>query len=374
VHDSSAVFLESLVPSSLEYCNTAPLFLQSGFWGGFKSLFGWDARPFQIRWKAPYNETSASLLVMHRRLAFGFSFAYVPWGPILPPGFPEDADSRSTLLCELAREIRPHLSKSVAFLRFDPPWYSKEPKAPEPQAPEPRAPVLKKPLLRSAADIQAPDTVLIDLDKSEEEILAGMKSQWRYNQRFTLKKGVTIRRVDEEGLDAFYSLLQITSLRQSIAIHQADYYKKLFSHYRDYDQKDGKPAALHLYLAEHEGEALAAIVVLFWGEEAVYMYAASSDHKRNLMPSFALQIQAILDARSAGCKEYDLFGIPPNDNPNHPMAGLYRFKTGFGGSIVHRPGSWDYLYRPLAARIFRAAEGFRKSLRDRKKIKSHHAT
>jgi lipid II:glycine glycyltransferase (peptidoglycan interpeptide bridge formation enzyme) len=52
------------------------------------------------------------------------------------------------------------------------------------------------------------------------------------------------------------------------------------------------------------------------------------------------------------------------------MAGLYRFKTGFGGTIVHRPGSWDYLYRPVTARIFRAAEGLRKSFRDRKKIKS----
>jgi lipid II:glycine glycyltransferase (peptidoglycan interpeptide bridge formation enzyme) len=73
------------------------------------------------------------------------------------------------------------------------------------------------------------------------------------------------------------------------------------------------------------------------------------------------------DAKAAGCLVYDLFGIPPVDDPNHPMAGLYRFKTGFGGRIVHRPGSWDYPYRPLAKVLYSIAERTRKKLWDLKK-------
>jgi lipid II:glycine glycyltransferase (peptidoglycan interpeptide bridge formation enzyme) len=73
------------------------------------------------------------------------------------------------------------------------------------------------------------------------------------------------------------------------------------------------------------------------------------------------------DAKEAGCVNYDLFGIPPDDNPNHPMAGLYRFKTGFGGKIIHRPGSWDYPCKKIVYGLFNVAEGVRKKLRDRKK-------
>jgi lipid II:glycine glycyltransferase (peptidoglycan interpeptide bridge formation enzyme) len=87
------------------------------------------------------------------------------------------------------------------------------------------------------------------------------------------------------------------------------------------------------------------------------------------MPSFALQWKAMEDAKAAGCTQYDLFGIPPTADPKHPMAGLYLFKTGFGGRIIHRPGSWDFTYKPLARRVFSAAEALRKGFRTLKKKK-----
>jgi lipid II:glycine glycyltransferase (peptidoglycan interpeptide bridge formation enzyme) len=77
------------------------------------------------------------------------------------------------------------------------------------------------------------------------------------------------------------------------------------------------------------------------------------------------------DAKALGCQVYDLFGIPPDPDPAHPMAGLYLFKTGFGGRIIHRPGSWDYLYRPLMAGIFNKAELLRKKLRNLKRARKH---
>jgi lipid II:glycine glycyltransferase (peptidoglycan interpeptide bridge formation enzyme) len=122
-----------------------------------------------------------------------------------------------------------------------------------------------------------------------------------------------------------------------------------------------------LYIAKHEDDFIAAIIVLFRGKDATYLYGASSNNKRNLMAPYALQWKAMQDAKEAGCLNYDLFGIPPNDDPHHPMAGLYLFKTGFGGQIVHRPGSWDYPYKKMLYSLFNKAEAMRKKLHDLKK-------
>jgi lipid II:glycine glycyltransferase (peptidoglycan interpeptide bridge formation enzyme) len=190
-----------------------------------------------------------------------------------------------------------------------------------------------------------------------------------------------VREAGEAGLDVFYRLFEETAKRDGLAIHSRDYYAALFA-------LAGKQSGveLRLYIAAHEGEDLAAIIVLFRrgtfaqgnaqgsglggsfrGGEAVYLYGASSNNKRNLMAPYLLQWTAMKDAGASGCTRYDLFGIPPNDDPSHPMAGLYRFKTGFGGSIIHRSGSWDFTCRPAVKTLFSLAEGLRKNLRTAKK-------
>ena len=193
-----------------------------------------------------------------------------------------------------------------------------------------------------------------------------MKSKWRYNIGLAKKKGVTVRQAGKEELEHFYTLLKETAQRDRIGIRSFNYYQTLFSHCQEYPQKGQEVV---LYLAEHEGDILAGIVALFRGKEGIYLYGASSDHKRNLMAPYALQWQAMQDAKAKGCEEYDLFGIPPREDPDHPMVGLYRFKTGFGGRIIHRPGSWDYAYRPLVKSLFTLAESIKKTLRNLKKKK-----
>jgi lipid II:glycine glycyltransferase (peptidoglycan interpeptide bridge formation enzyme) len=206
--------------------------------------------------------------------------------------------------------------------------------------------------------------VLLDLAASPEEILGAMKPKWRYNIRLAEKKGVEVRRGDEAELEMFYALFRETARRDGIALHSLDYYRTLFALGREYP---GERPDIRLYIARAEGEDLGAVITLFRGPAAVYLYGASSDRKRNLMAPYALQWRVMEDARAAGCREYDLFGIPPREDPEHPMAGLYRFKTGFGGTIIHRPGSWDYPYRPLMTGIFSAAEGLRKHIRSFRK-------
>jgi lipid II:glycine glycyltransferase (peptidoglycan interpeptide bridge formation enzyme) len=343
-------------------CENAESFLQSAMWGEFKSLFDWESCAFLIDWTMNGLREKRPLLVLSRRFSLvpgiGFSFAYVPWGPALPENFP--AAEKQNALAQLAEKLKPFFSSNTAFIRFDPPWYTIEQEAESEETAMESAGFRK-----AAATVQPPDTVLINLVSSCEEMLAAMKPKWRYNISLAGKKGVQVDTNGTRKLEIFYRLLKETAVRDGIAIHKIDYYKSLFDLCEKRNNSGG--IKLRLYTATHEGDDLAAIIVLFAGDTATYLYGASSNIKRNLMAPYALQWKAIQDAKASGCKCYDLFGIPPNEDPNHPMAGLYRFKTGFGGLIIHRPGSWDYQYKPVIYRLFNLAESARKKLRDRKK-------
>jgi lipid II:glycine glycyltransferase (peptidoglycan interpeptide bridge formation enzyme) len=320
-------------------------------WGRFKSRFGWEARAFSVDWNQGGLKT---LLTLSRRIAPFISMSYIPWGPELPADFPDDPRLRSEAMAELARALRPFLS--AAFVRFDPVWFDTK-----------SAESRERPLLhdcgfrRAGADIQPPDTVLVDLTPPLDDILAAMKPKWRYNTGLAEKRGVVVRE-QENGIEIFYRLLKETAMRDNISVHSMEYYRALFEEARG-ESSPAIPAQLRLYTAQHENDDLAAIVALFRGTQAVYLYGASSNIKRNLMAPYALQWKAMRDAKTFGCTDYDLFGIPPDENPGHPMAGLYRFKTGFGGRIVHRPGSWDYPYKPVLSALFKKAENIRKKIR-----------
>lgn len=325
----------SIKQTSLEDLDNPDVLLQSGFWGKLKSEFGWQPLAFRVH--------EAPLLLLVRPFGRGCSLAYVPFGPV---GW---GKAQSAEFPELARALSPYLPRNCFFIRFDLAWGEMENNH--------GRPALPSPFRKSTMDIQPPDTVILDLSLSEEEILQGMKSKTRYNIRLAKKKGVEIIETGEQGLNDWYDLYRMTAARDKISIHSLKYYHQVFKLAQEYGNRG---LDLKLYLAYHEEELLAGNIVAFHGKGATYLYGATSNRKRNLMPAYALQWQAIREARQRGCRSYDLFGIPPADNPDHPMHGLYRFKTGFGGTIIHRPGCWDYPRRPLLYKGFRIAEGLRR--------------
>jgi len=340
-------FLKELIKTDLSVCDQSSSFLQSDFWGSFKAKFGWEAFAFQAVWKT---ESSAQeekpLLVLRRRFAPIFALAYIPWGPELPVSVPFQP-----ALEELAKCLKETLPKDTVFIRFDPP------KLVEPDENNNKV-SMPSSFVKAEADIQPPDTVILDLLQPMESIIEQMKPKWRYNYRLSIKKGVKVRQAEKSEIAVFYNLLKETSKRDRIAIHGFEYYKALF---------ENKVPEIRLYLAEHEGDILAGIVTLFRGQQAVYLYGASSDKKRNFMPAYALQLKAIEDAKNFGCKNYDFFGIPPSNEKSHSMSGLYQFKTGFGGRIIHRIGSWDYPCSRLLYLFFRITENFRSQIKTLKK-------
>jgi len=325
----------------LEELEDGGCFLQSPFWALQKQTFGW--KPLAVRWKR--GEEAGTLLVLIRSLLPGISLAYVPAGPASGAG----SEDRETFLIDLSRELRGVLPLGTFFIRFDPPEYG--------AGSEP-APGYGRPLVKAPMDIQPPDTVVLPLDRSPEELLAGMHKKTRYNIRLAVKKGVTTEVCGRESLPQWYELYRVTAERDRIAIHGFDYYDHLFE---ILETSPSEAAKVRLLLARSpEGELLAGIIVLLNGDEAVYLYGASSNENRHLMPAYALQWRAMELASEAGCCEYDLFGIPPTEDPEHPMHGLYRFKTGFGGEVRHRPGAWDYPYSRLFYTLYRGMEGARR--------------
>ncbi|MCK5197866.1 MAG: peptidoglycan bridge formation glycyltransferase FemA/FemB family protein, partial [Spirochaetales bacterium] len=202
------------------------------------------------------------------------------------------------------------------------------------------------------------DTVIISLNEDEENILARMKSKTRYNIRLSFRKGVVVQRTGAEVLDEWYRLYEETALRDKITIHSKAYYRKIFELSEGESESEEKPEII-LFNAVYNDQILAGIIVARYGSRATYLYGASSNEHRNLMPAYALQWEAIKYAKEKGCTEYDLFGIPPENDPDHPMSGLYRFKTGFGGDILHRPGCWDLPLKPVVYRVYRWAESLR---------------
>ena len=324
--------IKHLSPVDLQELRGGDNFLQSGFWGLLKSFFGWKPYSFCLN-RRP-------LLVLVRRLPGGMKIAYVPHGPDI-----NLSGDRSLFLKELGKELALVLPEKPAFIRFDLPWWSeREDNKPFSSAPS---------LVKAVSDIQPPDTVIVSLKETEEEILKRMKPKTRYNVRLAAKKGVMINRGGKEMLSGWYELYKETAERDRITIHSKDYYNKVFN-----IAESGRVSApeVALFTATYEGELIAGIIVLLYGNRATYLYGASSNSRRNLMPNYALQWEAMKYAKENGCEEYDLFGIPPENDPDHPMHGLYRFKTGFGGQIVRRPGCWDLVLNKPVYTLYRNAE------------------
>jgi lipid II:glycine glycyltransferase (peptidoglycan interpeptide bridge formation enzyme) len=321
-------------------------FLQSDLWAEHKGSFGWHA----------LRVGSSRVLTLSRRLPGGLVLTYVPYAPAFGssgiPGVPGPGRSRlvstiEDLVPTIAREVRALVGSEPTIVRFDLP--QADASRDEPAAGWPGT------LRRAPVDVQPPDTVVLDLAAGEDALLAAMHKKNRYNIRLAERKGVTVRLVDPADaateVRRWYELYRETAIRDRITIHAPEYYERLLELARAHE----RPRVL-LYLAEHEEDLLAGIIVVHHGVGATYLYGASSSEKRSLMPNYALQWRAIADAKKCGCAWYDLFGVPPAEDPDHPLYGLYRFKTGFGGRVVHRLGAWDVCLHPVRAGAYRLAE------------------
>ncbi|MEG0467962.1 MAG: peptidoglycan bridge formation glycyltransferase FemA/FemB family protein, partial [Mucinivorans sp.] len=208
-------------------------------------------------------------------------------------------------------------------------------------------------LLKSNSDILPANTIIVDLNATEQEILARMKSKTRYNIGLGLRKGVDVRLGTISDLEIWYNLYLQTAQRNGLHVNDIKYFYSVFAAKME---DSNLPVHVKLLIAYVDNIPLAAMFLLISSHRATYLYGASSAEMRSFMPTYAMQWKAIQIARAYGCSEYDLFGVAPGAEPSHPMYGLYKFKTGFGGSIFHQMGCWDYPLKRDEFALLQASE------------------
>jgi lipid II:glycine glycyltransferase (peptidoglycan interpeptide bridge formation enzyme) len=188
--------------------------------------------------------------------------------------------------------------------------------------------------------------------RSPDDVLKGMNQQWRRNIKKAAKEGVSVTVGDD--LAAFHELYLHTAARDHFTPRPLSYFKTMSAAMRTED-----PSRITWYFAHHDGDLVAATILVRVGAHACYSYGASSTHKREVRGSNACQWTMIRDALSAGCDVYDLRGITPTLDPADPHAGLIQFKAGAGGQAVRYVGEWDLPLRPMVYRAFRVYMGRR---------------
>ena len=182
-------------------------------------------------------------------------------------------------------------------------------------------------------------TRIIDLTKSEDEILAQMKQKGRYNIKVAMKHDVVVKKSTD--VDDFYELIKKTSARDQFKPLSKDRYEAFLNNL-------GSSFMFIAYTPiEHCLLPIAGLIGVIYKDQGIYYYGASSYEHRNLMAPYLLQWEAMKYCKSNGCTSYDLFGIAPPEKPDHPWKGVSEFKEKFGGSIVSYPVEKIIVLKPL---------------------------
>ena len=306
--------------------------LQSWRWGAFKQHHGWCAS--RLRVIDPAGEAMAQVLY---RFKGPVSVGYIPRGPAMY-GDPAilwpllltqiDASARKNRAIMTIIELNEPLGLTGSFKEAG--------------------------VVRGPTHPQPGRTVKLPL-ADDDAMLKQMHQKTRYNVRLAQRRGVDIEqhRADPEAIEAFYGLMQDTAHRNEFGIHSREYYE-------DFLRIFGDDAVL-LFARVDDGALAAVLVAACFGNEAIYMYGASSTQHRAHGAAFLLQFEAMRWGRDRGCKTYDLWGIPDQDpekvisdnqsaiagTKGDDWRGLYRFKTGFGGEIVTYPSTLERRHVPV---------------------------
>ena len=176
-------------------------------------------------------------------------------------------------------------------------------------------------------------------DKTEEELLKSFHEKTRYNIRLAGRKGATIRDGNREDLKDFYKIMQETGNRDNFLIRPLEYFEKMY----DCMGKD----YLRVIMADYNGKPISGAIAIYYGNKVWYLYGASSNQNRNVMPNYLVQWEMIKWALEKKCDIYDFRGVSGHVDEHHPQYGIYKFKKGFNGDFVEFVGELYMVFKPL---------------------------
>lgn len=191
--------------------------------------------------------------------------------------------------------------------------------------------------------------------KTEEEMLNSFEQKTRYNIRLASKKGVTSKIGNKEDLKDFHKIMLETGVRDGFVIRSLEYFEKM------YDEM--APNHLRLYMAYLDDKPIAGTIAILYGDKCWYLYGASSNAHRNVMPNYLLQWEMIKWALENNCNVYDFRGVSGDLNKDNHLYGLYRFKKGFNGDFTEFIGELELVFKPFAHLLLEKCGAFYKKVR-----------
>ncbi|MFN3302012.1 MAG: lipid II:glycine glycyltransferase FemX [Patescibacteria group bacterium] len=297
-------------------------FLHSWQWGKFQESLGRKIWRFGVYQN---DKLIAALMLIKNNLPFKKNYLYSPRFPILTQTVP--AEIFLNKIEEVAKK------ENSIFWRVD--LFN--------------ADIFKDVKFIKISDLQPSRTIILDLTKSEEEILEGMHPKTRYNIRLAEKRGVRVKiSQKKEEIEIFLKLLEKTAQRDKFKIYPFKYYRKLLQLDKNF---------VKLFLAEYQGKIIAGNLMIFFADTSTYLHGASADEYRNVMAPYLLHWLAIKEAKRMCLKYYDFWGIDEKKWP-----GVTRFKKGFvnlkTGFEINYPGTFDLVFNQFWYKIYLLAKKF----------------
>jgi lipid II:glycine glycyltransferase (peptidoglycan interpeptide bridge formation enzyme) len=384
-------------------------FLQSSQWRQFQASVG--RRTFFLE-----NEGFLASVIEHELPVVG-RYLYCPRGPVVEletQSVKREMQNTKLLVQNMERGIRDLLElakkEKAGWIRIEP--ENEEMLEMIRNSVEINGNKLK--IVRAPHDMQPREVFVVDIKKDKEALLGEMKPKTRYNIKLAQKRGVVVhetwnredkkqetkqsclceevlprsnpgrclaldrhefsstknlamtKNIQNTNLEAFLKLTKEMAQRHGITAHPENYYRKMI---------ETLPSEmLRIYVAQYDGQIIAANLVLFFGKTATYLHGASGNEHRSVMAPFLLQWQAMLDAKERGFERYDFGGVKTISNIQHSTdnkntwEGITTFKLGFSPNTqpVEFPGSYDIVVNPRKYAMYRGlqrAKGFLHKIR-----------
>ncbi|MBU4347433.1 peptidoglycan bridge formation glycyltransferase FemA/FemB family protein [Patescibacteria group bacterium] len=297
-------------------------FLQSWQWGEFHKTVSENVFRVGVE---DGGKLVAAATIIKKALPMGKKYFYCPRGPIIDKSQVSNPNNQTNpksqipitkQIIELLRDTIKQMAQEegAMFLRFDPTF----------KITDYQLPIVK------TINIEPDQTLILNLEKSEAELLKGMHPKTRYNIKLAEKRGVKIIEAGSDRFEEFWQLMCQTGERDNFRTHGISYYKEMLKADNDF---------IKLFFAEYKGKPISSIIVAFFGDTATYAHGASSSEDRNVMAPYLSQWHCVKLAKELGYKYYDFYGINAKRWP-----GVTKFKKGFGGKEINYPGTYDLVF------------------------------
>lgn len=312
-------------------------FLQSWNWGDWQASNKRPATRCIVTDDAGNQVLAAQFL--RYTLPLGQEYLYCAYGPVRSTELRITNNELSEILDALIAHIRKEFPKAL-FVRLEPPFEIRNSKF----------------VIRPTLHIQPGSTILLDIQKTENELLSGMHPKTRYNIKVAQKHEVEVRLLEhpnDQHLAA--QMMRDTLVRRKLASPAQEYYFKLMSHFSE-------PSALsaNTYGAYYNNELVACALTLDYDQTRTYLFGGSSTTHKNVMAPYALHWIIIQDAQKKGLATYDWFGA---EGAVSDGSGFARFKNSFGGETIQYAGAYDVIFKPLAYRAYQATRDLNRWLK-----------